>query len=76
MDGRREGENRLVALSDCEKRPRHTLVVIYSKDDTLISRESLLLGMLGLCWAEESSSERHQPGQQPQASVFLSGRVC
>lgn len=65
MDGRREGANRLVVLSEIVKRGHD------ARDDTFISCESPV-GMLGLCWEEQLSSQQyHQSGQQLQFSCPL-----
>lgn len=72
MEGEREGGRKQIGWSvrDCGKRPRHTLVVINCKGDTFIFCESLLVDMLGLCWAEELSSQQHQPGWQTPSSPW------
>lgn len=61
------------SVRDCEKRPRHTLVVINAEDDPFISCESPPVGMLGLCWAEELSNTNLDNDHNPQCPPF--GRV-
>lgn len=48
MEGRREGGREQIGCSvrDCEKRPRHTRVVINAKDDTFIFTSSRHVGAL------------------------------
>lgn len=75
MDGRREGANRLVVLSETVKRGLVTLwlwLMLKMIPSFPVSHHHR---MLGLCWAEGlSSQQQQQPGQQPQPSVSHCGR--